>query len=442
MKYKIITNKLIHDIQTGLFKKGDRIPSIREMALEYRVNKSTVIRAYEELEERHIIYSVAKSGYYVTDGNINRNKSNEIMDFSKVAPDQKTLPFREFNHCINRAVDIYKNKLFNYGNTQGLESLRYALAGNLATNDVYAKPENICVTSGAHQGINILLNMKFPSNKKKILIEQPTYSEIYNMLEISGNEFTTINRDENGLDLDEIERIFKDEDIKFFYTMPKFHNPLGANLPEIQKKRLVELASKYNVYIVEDDYLCDIEVNNLCLPMHYYDVDNMVIYVRSFSKSFMPGIRMGCVVLNKELIDEFVKVKRSYDLNTSILMQGALELYITNGMYKSHIKKINKAYKNKYNALMEQLNSLDKERKYINPEYNSLIFWVNLNGKINSTIMCAKLLEKGVKVAEGEQYFAKKAKLNNVRLCIAPLSCHQIRQGINIIYDEIRKLHL
>lgn len=145
---------------------------------------------------------------------------------------------------------------------------------------------------------------------------------------------------------------------------------------------------------------------------------------------------MGCAVLGDKLINEFVKVKRSYDLNTSILMQGALELYITNGMYDAHIRKINSAYKKKYNVFLEQLNALDKEHKYITPTGNSQVFWINLSG-INSTDLKDKLLKRGVRLSDGRQYLLHDSQLNGIRLCIAPMSNKAIRQGIHIIYEVL-----
>lgn len=107
----------------------------------------------------------------------------------------------------------------------------------------------------------------------------------------------------------------------------RFHNPLDTSYSEKDKKTIVELANKYDVYLVEDDYLVDLESNNKRLPAFYYDDNGRVIYIKSFSKTFMPGIRIGAAVINEELKKQFLIHKRCTDLNTSVLAQGALEIF-------------------------------------------------------------------------------------------------------------------
>lgn len=439
MKYERIIQYIKDDIKKGKYKSGDRLPSIRKLSKECCVNKSTIIRAYSELEEKHIIYSIPKSGYYVIDksGYIADKKS--ILDFSQITPDVKLLPFREFNHCINKAVDKYKSELFEYGDTQGLFSLRKTLREYFVTQDIYTEQNSICLTNGAHQGLSILCSMDFPTKKNKILIEQPTYTEMHNILKLNRCDYITVERSRQGLDMKGVERAFKENDIKFFYTMSRFHNPLGTHISINQKKQLVELAFKYNVYIVEDDYLAELENKGKNLPLYYYDVNDKVIYLRSFSKSFMPGIRLGCVVLNEELKETFLKVKRCNDLSTSVLMQGALEICITSGMYNMHLKKIKRLYNDKNNILREQIKNLDKEFKYINPVDKGFIFWIDLFKHVDSTILTNNLLKRGIKVSDGKNYTFNNSAINGIRLSISQLTHQQIRHGIRTIYDYIRK---
>ncbi|MDP4094270.1 MAG: PLP-dependent aminotransferase family protein [Bacillota bacterium] len=439
MKYEEVIQSVMENIKSGFYKNGTRLPSVRKMSSKYDVNKSTVIRAYEELEEKHVIYSIPKSGYYVIDGHTDKNSPDRMIDFSQITPDEKMLPFREFNHCINRAVDIYKSELFEYGDTQGLYSLRKATSNYFMTQNIYTKPDNICITNGAHQGFSILSCMNFPGGRKKILIEQPTYAEAQGIIEFSRCEFVTVGRNENGLDMKAVEKIFKEEDIKFFYTMSRFHNPLGTHLHLNQKKQLIELAVKYNVYIVEDDFLADIEAEGRNLPLFYYDINSRVIYLKSFSKSFMPGVRLGCVIVGDELLEEFLRVKRCYDINTSVLSQGALELFITSGMYLAQIRKIRNTYENKNKVFTEQIKYLDKAYRYIRPEESGYIFWMNLHNQIDSTVLTKKLLDLGVKVSDGKQFLVKDSDINGIRLSIASLSNEQVRHGIKTIYDSIKR---
>ncbi|EPY06589.1 hypothetical protein PAALTS15_15616, partial [Paenibacillus alvei TS-15] len=123
-KFEQIIQNLEYNLEKHILKDGDKLPSIRELAVQFGVNKSTIIRALHDLEERHLIYSVAKSGYYVVQGrNQSDYKKQEIIDFVSAAPDPGVFPYLDFQHCINKAIDTYKNDLFIYGTSQGLPSL-------------------------------------------------------------------------------------------------------------------------------------------------------------------------------------------------------------------------------------------------------------------------------------------------------------------------------
>ncbi len=197
---------------------------------------------------------------------------------------------------------------------------------------------DICITSGSQQAINILCNMPFPNGKINVLVEQPTYKGVLKTLEISKTPVIGIERKFNGIDFAELERKFACDNIKCFYTIPRFSNPLGISYSNDDKKQILALAEKYDVYIIEDDYLGDLELKNNVYPMRYYDVSSRVVYIKSFSKILLPGLRIAAVVLPKVLMNTFEEHKRWMDLNTSVLSQGALKIYIKSGI--SVISKI------------------------------------------------------------------------------------------------------
>lgn len=118
-----------------------------------------------------------------------------------------------------------------------------------------------------------------------------------------------IKRTAEGLDMAEVERLFQTEEIKFFYTMPRFHNPLGSSLTEWQKRELVRLAEAYDVYLIEDDFLGDLEDNQKADPLYAYDLSSRVIYLKSFSKMIFPGLRVGAAVLPDSLARFSLRIK-------------------------------------------------------------------------------------------------------------------------------------
>lgn len=211
------------------------------------------------------------------------------------------------------------------------------------------------ITSGVQQALSLLCAMPFPNGKEKIAIEQPGYHLMIEQVETLGIPAFGIKRTEQGLDLAEVERLFQTEPIKFFYTMPRFHNPLGSSLAERDKRELVRLAEAYDVYLVEDDYLGDLEENKKADPLYAYDLSSHVIYLKSFSKMIFPGLRVGAAVLPDALTDTFLTYKKLNDIDCSMISQAALEIYIKSGMFGRHKEKIRNSYKERSLRLHEAI---------------------------------------------------------------------------------------
>lgn len=440
-KYEEIIDYIERLIAENQLKQGGRLPPIRALAEKFSCNKSTVIRAYQELELNHRIYSIPKGGFYLVEKNPSHNHEYDKIDFHEVMPDPKLLPYKEFNHCINKAVELYKDTMFSYIDTQGLKSLRNTLTGYFGDYQIYTSPDNVFITSGAQQALSILAKMDFPNNKKNILVEQPTYGLMQELVRLNGTKLVGINRNDDGIDLEQLEMLFRDGDIKFFYTIPRLHNPLGASYSEREKKEIVRLAEKYNIYIVEDDYLADLDIEARALPIHYYDTSQRTVYVKSFSKTFMPGIRIGAVVLLESLRKEFLRHKRCDDLNTSVLAQGALEIFINSGMYKSHIKKIKIEYRKKMDFLREYVKNIKISGvEFVIPKTGFFV-WIRLPNQININELEKRLKEKNILISPGSYFFIGDARAENAfRICISKLSKEQIKTGIEIVFKEIATL--
>lgn len=440
-KFEEVIDYIEDLLDRNQLKQGERLPSIRSMAAKFACNKTTIIRAYKELELNHKVYAIPKGGYYLIEKKNATNVTDQTIDFTEIMPDPKLLPYKEFNHCVNKAVELYKDELFTYSEAQGLLSLRKTLINHFADHQVFVSEEEICITSGAQQALNILTRMPFPNGKRNILVEQPTYSLVQKLVEVNGDNILGIARDFNGIDFTELERMFKEEGIKFFYTIPRLHNPLGTSLTEKDKKRIVQLAEKYDVYIVEDDYLADIDSNSHALPAYYYDISGKVIYVKSFSKAFMPGIRLGAVVMNEAVRSEFLKKKKYSDLNTNVLAQGALEIFITSGMYKKHSSKARAEYKKKMNCLRECVKNINRaDIDFFVPD-SGFFVWIGLVEKIDRKKLASRLKERNITISTAEiNFIHNRSNKNSFGICIAKLSEDQIRSGIRIICEEVSEL--
>ncbi|MDO3411169.1 PLP-dependent aminotransferase family protein [Saccharibacillus sp. CPCC 101409] len=351
-KYMELLNELEVMI-AGSLKEGDKMPSIRVLSGRYGCSKSTVIRALSELERTHLIYASAKSGYYVLGCAQREEEARRTIDFAQSAPDPEIFPYLDFQQCLNKAIDTYRNDLFIYGTPKGLPSLVREMQRHLAGYQVFAEPDRIFITSGVQQSLALLADMPFPGGRRAVLVEQPTYPLFAAYLEAHRIPAIGIRRDAEGIDLDELERIFRSGEVKFFYTIPRFHNPLGCSYTRAQKEDIVRLAARYGVYIVEDDYMADLEEDAKADPMYAYDTSGRTIYLKSYSKILFPGLRIGAAVLPRELVDAFGRYKRLLDIDSSMLSQAALELYLKSGMFNRHREKIRARYRRRSELLTE-----------------------------------------------------------------------------------------
>ncbi|CAM4442655.1 aminotransferase-like domain-containing protein [Paenibacillus tarimensis] len=344
-KYMRLYQELESAIQGEAGFPGGRLPSVRVLAGQYRCSKSTVLAALAELERQHLIYAVPRSGYYVVQTAERQEESgSRRIDFASSAPDPDVFPYRDFQHCINMAIDRYKKDLFIYGTSRGLPSLITLMRKRLTDAQVFTPERSIVMTSGVQQALAVLAMMPFPGGRETVLIEQPGYHLFIEHLQTHGIPVRGITRTAEGVDMDELERLFRSGTIKFFYTMPRLHNPLGTSYTKEQKKRVVELALKHNVYLVEDDYMADLDEDRKADPLFAYGHGAQIVYLRSFSKIIFPGLRVGAAVLPDSLVETFCRYKRTLDIDTSMLSQGALEIYFKSGMFERHRQKISNSY--------------------------------------------------------------------------------------------------
>lgn len=439
-KYMDILSDLESKIGGGQYRPGQKLPSIREAAKSYGCSASTIVRAYAELEKRHAIYSMPQSGYYVvgTPDEPAGGEANPTIDFTSPSPDAGVFPYLDFQHCLNKAIDTYKHQLFTYGDSQGLDKLRQTLEAHLAGDQVFAKAERIVVASGAQQALDILAKMPFPNGKSAILVEQPSYDIYLRFLETEGIPIYGIARTAVGIDLRELEEWFKRGEIKFFYTMPRYHNPLGTTYNGETRKAIAGLADRYGVYVVEDDYMADLGEDRGFDPIYAYSRADRVVYVKSFSKIVFPGLRLGAAVLPERLLETFRRYKRYAD--TSLLSQAALEVYIKNGMYERHKRKMSSQYAERMRALNEALERHNEAGQIRVPSVRSGVYLpLMLPKAVNLERLLKRLAARNVLAVSGKRFYLANSleKEKFVRLSVSRARPEQIEEGVRTIMEEI-----
>ena len=350
-KYQEVSLQIRQQIEDGIYKKGDRLPSIREMIQQYDCNKDTILKALHLLKEESLIYPVEKSGYYVLKNRV------PVRNATKIGlPNPMQFPIEDFRKCLNESVMAsYEGASNQRESVRGDRELIEAMVPLLESYGVYAKEDQLSITTGTQQALYILLQLIGTGG---LLLEQPTYSRMNQLVKELGLPYQIIEREQtqDTISLEALEDIFQSGTIRYFYTISRFHNPLGMSYPDSVKKKIVELAEKYQVYIIEDDYMADYE-RGTATPLHYFDTNERVIYVKSFSSILFSAFKMGIVVLPNALIKEFEKRKQLLDFDSNLLMQKTLALFIQNGLFEKHRQKMVAHYHEKsqqFRQLLEQ----------------------------------------------------------------------------------------
>jgi DNA-binding transcriptional MocR family regulator len=442
--YEQIVEDLESRIRTGAFRARERLPSVRELCDTFRCSKSTAVKAYDILKNKHLVYSVPQSGSYIVENYLQAEQTNPlIIDFSTGTPPIGDMYVPDLKHCLDRAVDIFSGYDAACHDLYGVDSLRNLLPKYLADFQVFTTPNNIFVNLGIQQALNILTQMPFPNHKDAILIEQPTYGYYTDFLKFSGVRVLGIRRGQNGIDLNQLEYLFKNEKIKFFYTVPRNHNPLGTSYPKAQRKAIAQLAEKYDVYIVEDDYFSDISFDNQYDPIFAYGDHYHHIYLKNFIK-VIPWIRIGIIVVPTNLLPIFTQYVRfsyyySY-FSASPVSQATLEIYIRSNLLKKHVTSIKKELSSRLKCLKQHFKDIEQYGVECIGGHSGIYCYLKLPEHIHETQFVENLKKGNILVTPGKTYYIDDRYYEKgIRISIARTSIYDIDKGLPVISSELSK---
>ena len=323
-KYTEIIDYLREEIENDVYT--NKLPSIRALAIKFDCSNSTVIRAYNELISMDLVFSAPKSGYF-----INTKKRNDFVDFDFYSgiPSDDLIPYKELKNSYNYILNKENLHLLNYSYPMGYNLLREYI--NLKINSNEVSLDSIMITAGIQNSLDIILsNLK---DDEYILVEDPTYNIMLTTLDIKKIKYKVVSRSIKSIDLTEMEEISKNYNIKYFFTISRNHNPLGTDLSEKQISKIIDLSYKYNFYIVEDDYLKDISKG----PTFFKFNKEKTIYIRSYSKSVSPALRLSYMIMPKDLIQDYTYSGTYLNLGASLLNQGVLLHYLKSDNYSKNI---------------------------------------------------------------------------------------------------------
>lgn len=442
LKYITIYQQLKEDIQQEVYSDGQKLPSIRLLAKIHQCSIETIKHALQLLVENELIYAKNRSGFYVLQKEKESIAMEEstLIDFGSSTADGIAFPYQDFQLCLKKATENYKQDFFKYGNSQGLPELIHTLQDWFKSQQIYTKSENIFITTGVQQALFILSRLNFPNNKQTILVETPSYHLMLAILQTENMPFLTIKRQDKQFDWELLEYYFKEKDIKFFYVTPRISNPLGLSYTESEKKRLVALAQQYNVYLIEDDYLADFVDNPTNQPLHFYDTNERVIYLKSFSKIMFPGLRIGACLLPDKLTASFQQYRSILEIDSGMFSQAGLNLYIKTGMFDHHVEQTKKHQRERNETFLKAIIKYDREHLFQPNIFQTYKTFIELPHNVSKSMFEKELELHNVNLDNMSRHFTNQDNLKNTLygLELFNLTPNQITKGV----QKITNAHL
>lgn len=454
-------------IENGMLSKDSKLPSTREMASMIDVSRTTIVKAYELLEDNNLVYTIKGRGTFVSkvpvvkqseweinwENNItNYAKMSEKLDimkheklykkgmisFKSIAPDESLFDVEEVKRAFLNRISIEGEKLLNYGYAKGYKPLIDFIMEYMREKGVNTKGKDLIITNGFTEGFDIVLS-SIVQKGDNIICENPTHNTAIKLMKLHQLSIIGIDIDEDGIDLEKIKNALKHNPIKAAYLIPSYHNPTGMVMSYEKMENVYNLLKKHKVPIVEDGFNEELQH----LGSHIAPIaticgeENSVIYIGSLSKILFPGMRIGWVFGDKRLIDALESVKRSKNIHTSFLDQGILYEYMKSGGFEKYVKKVRGIYREKYNLCRKLV------EKYIPHKFilgdGGLYLFIKLDG-IEARSLLERCYKRNVIFTPGDIFYTDGNGGDSIRLGFSRTSMKDIENGIKIIGEEARAL--
>jgi GntR family transcriptional regulator / MocR family aminotransferase len=467
--YRQIEHFIAAQIESGALAPENRLPSNRQLSESLGVSRIVVANAYAELESHGLVYSRQGSGTFVAplyaihtsdrndfisaqdwplwqqellsrswqascqdlDQLLSSVSHPDLISFAERLGADDIWPTHDFRRTFQNALRR-KDGVTALGlkNISGHLSLRTAIAQIMASEGIPVSEKNILITSGSQQALNLVARVLLKPGDI-VLVESPTYNVAIDLFRSIDVRLLGIPVDENGMQTERVEEIIRTTPPRLIYTQPTFHNPTGVCMSAGRRRQLVSLADRYNIPILEDDFIGNIRFEGRAEPaLKSLDPGGRVIYAGTFSKLLMPSLRLGFLVASGPIFERLVACKYVTDLSTSDLLQHALVEYISVGRYHAHLKNVCTVYRERRDLMMKALRKyLPPETRWITPRGGGFI-WVQLPDHVSGNRLFELAAEEGVTFIPGSYFYPGQRPQSNLRLNFTINPVERIEEGV------------
>ena len=475
--YQQIEAFLRKQICSGGLEAGTRLPATRDLAESLGVSRVTVSNAYGDLEAEGLLAGRTGSGTYVatqarppartprdTVGAddwpqwqqrllsstwLSAQRSLDQLTDTSAHPNPISLagglgasdlfPVDDFRKALQTVWRRDGVDAVGYGEREGYPPLRATIAHILSSQGVPTHPGDVLITSGSQQALSLVAHLLLRPGDV-VLVESPTYSGAIDLFRSMEVRLMGIPMDDQGMQVDRLEEAMSTASPRLLYTIPTFHNPTGVCLNGARRRQLLAVADRYNVPILEDDFVSDLRYEGRSQPaLRSLDPGGRVIYVSTFSKMLMPGLRVGFLTASGPVYESLLAYKRATDLASSSLLQRALEAYITVGRYQSHLRKACHAYRRRRDAMLASLTRHLPAGASWGVPAGGLFLWLRLPEGMSSNELFPVAVKEGLIFTPGSIFFPGERAQPYLRLNFAMNSPEVIEEGIRRLAKAIER---
>ncbi|MGA2810683.1 MAG: PLP-dependent aminotransferase family protein [Candidatus Acidiferrum sp.] len=468
-------------VHAGDLRPGDRIPASRELATALGVHRTTVANAYAELESEGLIQGHVGRGTFIR-GNGNGLKitppappvldgargirwellfadergeevlsrltaaaPEDALSFVMARPAPDFFPVEELQTCINAVLRREAVEVLSLGPSDGYQPLKEAIIELLRKEGIAAKDENILITDGCQQSLD-LISKAFVRPGDAVILENPAYPGAVAIFHQARARCLTVpvwTRAEPGaalgMDMGVLEDTLAGNRVKLIVVTPDFHNPTGMSLSLEARKKLLELAARHAVPVVEDHIYGRLHGREERVPsLKQMDRASLVIHIDSFAKVAFPGLRVGWIVAPAAVIDRLRVVKQNTDIHTDQLAQASLAEFLRRGLFAKHVAKMRKVYALRLAALDEALRKyMPDGTRWTKPE-GGLCLWLELPAGFDASELLIHAKERGVLFAPGRYFYVQGPLPNTLRLGYAAMNEKDITRGVATLAEVLK----
>lgn len=368
-------------------------------------------------------------------------QSPDVISFAGGMPAPEFFPAREIEEACAYILREEPARALQYSTTEGYPPLREYLAESMSKYGIQHSPSNILITTGSQQALD-LVGKIFIDADSYVITENPTYLGAIQAWNAYEARYLTIPQDDHGMQVELLEEVLlkQKEMPRFIYALPNFHNPAGTTLPEERRRLLVEIARKYDLIILEDDPYGALRYEGEDIIPICALAPERTIYLGTFSKTLVPGLRIGWIVAPEEITLKLVQAKQGADLHSSTFDQMVANDVAQRGLLKMHIKRLRKVYAERRNTMHEALEEFWPEAcSWTRPD-GGLFLWARVPEGIDTVELLRKAVEAKVAYVPGVNFYPHEdGGFNAMRLNFSNAKPDMIVEGIRRLGELIKR---